>query len=128
VELSDEALCQRVGAQRDDDAFEQLLERHQRRAYRLAWSIIGDADEAKDLSQEAFLRLFERASSFDGRSNSRHGSTAFSSTSFSTTVGGARAGCGAGSRSRRVPRATTFSSGSLLRPRTTPRLALRGSS
>ena len=68
MELSDEALCQRVGAQRDDDAFEQLVERHQRRAYRLAWSILGDADEAKDLSQEAFLRLFERASSFDGRS------------------------------------------------------------
>jgi RNA polymerase sigma-70 factor (ECF subfamily) len=68
VELSDEALCQRVGAQRDQEAFERLVERHQRRAYRLAWSILGDADEAEDLSQEAFLRVFERASSFDGRS------------------------------------------------------------
>lgn len=68
MELSDEALCQRVGAQRDEDAFERLVERHQSRAYRLAWSILGDADEAKDLSQEAFLRVFERASSFDGRS------------------------------------------------------------
>jgi RNA polymerase sigma-70 factor (ECF subfamily) len=68
VELSDEALCQRVGAQGDEDAFERLVERHQSRAYRLAWSILGDADEAKDLSQEAFLRVFERASSFDGRS------------------------------------------------------------
>ena len=68
MELSDEALCQRVGAQGDEDAFERLVERHQGRAYRLAWSILGDADEAKDLSQEAFLRVFERASSFDGRS------------------------------------------------------------
>jgi RNA polymerase sigma-70 factor, ECF subfamily len=67
VELSDEALCRRVGAQHDEDAFERLVERHQARAYRLAWSILGDAGEAEDLSQEAFLRLFERASSFDGR-------------------------------------------------------------
>jgi len=67
VELSDEVLCRRV-AERDDDAFELLVERHQGRAYRVAWSILGDADEAKDLSQEAFLRLFEKAASFDGRS------------------------------------------------------------
>ena len=67
MELSDEALCRRVGSQRDEDAFERLVERHRARAYRLAWSILGDADEAEDLSQEAFLRLFERAASFDGR-------------------------------------------------------------
>jgi RNA polymerase sigma-70 factor (ECF subfamily) len=67
VEPSDELLCRRI-AERDDDAFETLVERHQRRAYRLAWSILGDAEEAKDLSQEAFLRLYEKASSFDARS------------------------------------------------------------
>jgi len=67
VELSDEALCRRV-AERDENAFELLVERHQHRAYRVAWSILGDADEAKDLSQEAFLRLLEKAGSFDGRS------------------------------------------------------------
>ena len=66
MELSDEVLCRRV-AERDEEAFEQLVERHQRRAYRVAWSILGDAEEAKDLSQEAFLRLYERAASFDGR-------------------------------------------------------------
>jgi len=67
LELSDEVLCRRV-ADHDENAFELLVERHQRRAYRVAWSILGDADEAKDLSQEAFLRLFEKAGSFDGRS------------------------------------------------------------
>jgi RNA polymerase sigma-70 factor (ECF subfamily) len=66
VELSDEVLCQRV-AEHDERAFTELVERHQRRAYRVAWSILGDADEAKDLSQEAFLRLFEKAGTFDGR-------------------------------------------------------------
>jgi RNA polymerase sigma-70 factor (ECF subfamily) len=67
VEPSDEVLCQKV-ARRDEKAFEALVERHQERAYRLAWSILGDAEEAKDLSQEAFLRLYERAGRFDGRS------------------------------------------------------------
>ena len=67
MEPSDEVLCRRV-AERDERAFEALVGRHQARAYRVAWSILGDADEAKDLSQEAFLRVFEKASSFDERS------------------------------------------------------------
>ena len=65
VETSDEALCRRV-AQRDDRAFDLLVERYQQRAYRLAWSILRDAEEARDLSQEAFLRLYEAAGSFRG--------------------------------------------------------------
>jgi RNA polymerase sigma-70 factor (ECF subfamily) len=67
VELSDEALCQRV-AQGDGPAFDLLVERYQQRAYRLAWSIIRDAEEARDLSQEAFIRLHESAGTFRGRS------------------------------------------------------------
>src|SRR5262245_6173501 len=65
VETSDEALCRRV-AQRDDKAFDMLVGRYQQRAYRLAWSILRDAEEARDLSQEAFLRLYEVAGSFRG--------------------------------------------------------------
>jgi len=67
VEISDEALCQRV-AERDEPAFDQLVERYQGRAYRLAWSILRDAEEARDVSQEAFIRLFQSAGSFGGRS------------------------------------------------------------
>ena len=66
VEMSDEALCQRV-ADRDEAAFYQLVERYQGRAYRLAWSILRDAEEARDVSQEAFIRLFQSAGSFGGR-------------------------------------------------------------
>jgi RNA polymerase sigma-70 factor (ECF subfamily) len=66
VEPSDEALCARV-AERDDRAFDLLVSRYQARAYRIAWSIVRDADEARDLSQEAFLRLYERAGRFEGR-------------------------------------------------------------
>ncbi len=65
VETSDEALCRRV-AQRDQEAFETLVERYRQRAYRLAWSILRDAEEARDLSQEAFIRLYEVAGSFRG--------------------------------------------------------------
>jgi RNA polymerase sigma-70 factor (ECF subfamily) len=67
VEPSDEALCERVAA-RDEAAFELLTERYQQRAYRLAWSILRDAEEARDLSQEAFIRLWTVAGSFRGRS------------------------------------------------------------
>jgi RNA polymerase sigma-70 factor (ECF subfamily) len=67
VEISDEALCQRV-ADRDEAAFDQLVERYQGRAYRLAWSILRDAEEARDASQEAFIRLYQAAASFGGRS------------------------------------------------------------
>jgi RNA polymerase sigma-70 factor (ECF subfamily) len=66
VELSDEALCQRV-ANGDEAAFDLLVGRYQERAYRLAWSILRDAEEARDLSQEAFIRLYQAANSFGGR-------------------------------------------------------------
>jgi RNA polymerase sigma-70 factor (ECF subfamily) len=67
VEISDEALCGRV-AEHDEDAFGLLVQRYQSRAYRLAWSILRDQEEAKDLSQEAFIRLYEAAGRFRGRS------------------------------------------------------------
>jgi RNA polymerase sigma-70 factor (ECF subfamily) len=67
VEIADEDLCRRV-ADRDEAAFDKLVERYQARAYRLAWSILRDAEEARDVSQEAFIRLFQSAGSFGGRS------------------------------------------------------------
>lgn len=67
AELSDEELCQNV-AKGDTQAFELLVERHQARAYRLACSILGSEAEAHDVSQDAFIRLYESASRFDGRS------------------------------------------------------------
>ncbi len=63
---SDEELCKRAAA-RDGAAFEELVRRHQERAHRIAWTVLLDAEEAREVSQEAFLRLFERAGQFDGR-------------------------------------------------------------
>ncbi len=66
-ELADEELCAKV-AQHDQQAFELLVERHQARAYRLACSILGNEADARDVSQDAFIRLYESAHRFDGRS------------------------------------------------------------
>ena len=86
VEISDETLCQRV-AERDEAAFDQLVERYQGRAYRLAWSILRDAEEARDASQEAFIRLFQSAGSFGGRSRFSTWFTGCSSTSAWISAG-----------------------------------------
>ena len=64
-EISDEMLCRRV-AERDEAAFDLLVARYQGRAYRLAWSMVRDAEDARDLSQEAFLRVYRTAGSFRG--------------------------------------------------------------
>ncbi|OLC33748.1 MAG: hypothetical protein AUH81_13235 [Candidatus Rokubacteria bacterium 13_1_40CM_4_69_5] len=67
MEPTDELLCRRI-AERDEAAFDLLVTRYQQRAYRLAWSILRDAEEARDVSQEAFVRLYQMAGSFAGRS------------------------------------------------------------
>ncbi len=66
LEPSDEDLCRRI-AQQDEGAFELLVERYQERAYRIAWSVVRDREDAKDCSQEAFIRLHESAGSFAGQ-------------------------------------------------------------
>jgi len=67
LESSDEELCRAV-AERKPGAFDLLVERYQERAYRIAWSVVRDREEARDCSQEAFLRLHESAGSFAGQS------------------------------------------------------------
>jgi RNA polymerase sigma-70 factor (ECF subfamily) len=67
VEPSDEDLCRKIAA-RDGAAFELMVDRHQGRAYRLASSILGNEADARDVSQDAFIRLYESAGRFDGRS------------------------------------------------------------
>jgi RNA polymerase sigma-70 factor, ECF subfamily len=67
VEPSDEELCRKI-AERDGAAFELMVDRHQGRAYRLASSILGNEADARDVSQDAFIRLYESAGRFDERS------------------------------------------------------------
>ena len=67
MERSDEALCRSV-ANREPEAFDLLVERYQERAYRIAWSVVRDREDAKDCAQEAFIRLHDAAGSFAGES------------------------------------------------------------
>ncbi|GAC1302822.1 MAG: sigma-70 family RNA polymerase sigma factor [Vulcanimicrobiaceae bacterium] len=42
------------------DAFESLVDRYRAPLHRLAYRLTRDADEAKDITQDAFLRAFDR--------------------------------------------------------------------
>lgn len=48
----------------DASAFEELVRRYQEIAYRTAYLIVGDADEARDAAQEGFLRAHAALSRF----------------------------------------------------------------
>ncbi|MGH9371895.1 MAG: sigma-70 family RNA polymerase sigma factor [Vicinamibacterales bacterium] len=61
------ALIQRCVA-RDEDACAELVSEHQRMVYQLSLNLLGDHNEALDLSQEVFLRVFRTIHSFRGQS------------------------------------------------------------
>lgn len=46
-------------------AMKKLVERYKRKAYYLALGMVGNRDEAYDISQEAFIRVFKSARRFD---------------------------------------------------------------
>ena len=43
----------------DADAYGRLFERHQSKIYNFAYSILGQAEDARDVTQDAFVRVFE---------------------------------------------------------------------
>jgi len=59
------ALIQRCAA-RDEDACSELVSEHQRMVYQLSLNLLGDHNEALDLSQEVFLRVFRTIHTFRG--------------------------------------------------------------
>ena len=61
------ALIQRCAA-RDEDACSELVSEHQRMVYQLSLNLLGDHNEALDLSQEVFLRVFRTIHHFRGQS------------------------------------------------------------
>ena len=44
----------------DAERYRELVERHERRVYALAWSRLGDATLAEEVTQEAFIRAYRR--------------------------------------------------------------------
>ena len=66
AEFGDDELV--VLAQRGQrQAFEALVERYKHKAYRIAFDFTRDREEARDLSQEAFLSAFSHLGNFDRR-------------------------------------------------------------
>lgn len=68
VEASESALIERW---RDGDqrAFEDLVGRYEKKVYNLAYRMSGNADDASDLAQEAFVRVYTALPSFRGQSS-----------------------------------------------------------
>jgi len=64
------ALVQRC-ASGDESACTELVGEHQRMVIQLAINLLGDRDEALDLSQEVFLRVFRTIHRFRGQSSLR---------------------------------------------------------
>jgi RNA polymerase sigma-70 factor (ECF subfamily) len=67
VDSREAALIERCAAG-DDLACADLVAAHQRMVFGLAFHLLGDRDEALDLSQEVFLRVFRTIGSFRGQS------------------------------------------------------------
>ncbi len=64
------SLIQRCAA-RDEDACAELVTEHQRMVYQLSLNLLNDHNEALDLSQEVFLRVFRTIQNFRGQSSLR---------------------------------------------------------
>jgi RNA polymerase sigma-70 factor, ECF subfamily len=60
---SDEFLLQAVG-RGDLAAFSRIVERHQTWAWRMAYRFTGNAEDAADIAQEAFLRLLDASAHY----------------------------------------------------------------
>jgi RNA polymerase sigma-70 factor, ECF subfamily len=53
----------------DAQAFRKLVERHQRRAFAIAISLVRDENDAREVVQEAFLRVHRGLATFNGSSS-----------------------------------------------------------
>ncbi len=52
----------------EEQAFEEIFHQHKRRVYSLCLRMIGNAAEAEELTQEAFLQVFRKIHTFRGES------------------------------------------------------------
>ena len=67
TELEDVQLVDRA-QDGDRKAFSELVRRYQTAVYRVCYRILGNAHDAEDAAQEAFIRAYDRLTSFQGRS------------------------------------------------------------
>jgi RNA polymerase sigma-70 factor (ECF subfamily) len=53
----------------DQHAWEQIVRQHRRKVFNLAYKFVGRHDEAEDLTQDIFLKIFKALHTFDRRAN-----------------------------------------------------------
>lgn len=63
----DDSSLVKLAQRGDKKAFEALVERTQRRSYAVALQLVHDADEARDVCQEAYLKAHRNLANFDGQ-------------------------------------------------------------
>lgn len=70
MDTSDEQLISQIGVEHPygTTAFEQLLRRYEPMVYRTCLRYLGNAQDAEEATQDAFLRVFHGASKFSGKS------------------------------------------------------------
>ena len=70
VQADEQALIDRARAG-DRSATEALIRRHQRWIYNISLRMVGNLEEAEDLSQEILIKAFRKIGTFEGRSGLR---------------------------------------------------------
>jgi RNA polymerase sigma-70 factor (ECF subfamily) len=55
----------RQARQGDESAWVMLVEQHRQAVFRLAYLLLGNADEAQDVAQEVFIQAFRKLNRFD---------------------------------------------------------------
>ncbi len=68
MDLTDQELVARCQAGKNE-AFKALVERYQQRAYRIAYGILHQSDDAMDAAQEAFIKVYQNIDNFRGESS-----------------------------------------------------------
>ncbi|RPJ43239.1 MAG: RNA polymerase subunit sigma-24, partial [Chloroflexi bacterium] len=63
--MTEEGDWVRAACQGDAQAWEQLVQIYQQPIFRLAYLLLGDADDAEDVAQETLIRAYRSLGSFD---------------------------------------------------------------
>jgi len=50
-------------------AWDEIVQRHRRKVFNIAYKFVGRHDEAEDLTQDVFLKIFKALKTFDRRAN-----------------------------------------------------------
>ena len=67
-EVPDQQLVEKV-RQGDEKAYDELMSRYEGKVYAMLYNMTGNAEDARDLTQEAFVKAYRAIDRFQGRSS-----------------------------------------------------------